>query len=326
MKISDSNYLQLKAGDVVRLETVGDLPERVHLFDDASIRAVNAALAAKRPLLVRGEPGAGKSQMARALAKALRRTFVARVVDMHTESHDLLWEFDAVQRLADAQLGRALDENHDAIRERLQLNNYIYPGPLWWGFNWGEAERQTKEVLKEDVPEQAKGSDPARGCVVLIDEIDKAEMDVPNGLLEALGDGSFQPKGRKTAIVASGVPPLVIITTNEERGLPDAFLRRCLVLHLDPFAGSEKEVRERLIRRCSEHFPELDPERVIDPAVTMLLDDRAKSKLKPLPGQAELLDLLRAVHHLSLAGAGKAEDLIDDVAEFVMCKQKGAMG
>jgi MoxR-like ATPase len=325
MTVTKPAYLSLQPGQTMTIETPGDLPEQVHIFDEVSIRAVNAAMAAKRPLLLRGDPGVGKSQLARAVAQALHRPLISFVVDMHTEAHDLLWQFDAMQRLAEAQLGKATGEDHDCLRQRLQLNNFIHPGPLWWAFDWQAAQHQTEDVLHEQVQPLAIGCDPANGCVVLIDEIDKAEVDVPNGLLEALGDGSFLPKGRKKPIVASGVSPLVVITTNEERALPDAFLRRCLVLHLDPFAGSEQEVRQRLLERGHRHFPELDQKQVIDKAVTMLLNDRAACTLKPLPGQAEFLDLLRAVYHLSRDGSGKkAEDLMDEVAEFVMCKQKGA--
>jgi len=316
-------YLKYKADEAVQMASLGELPEQVHLFDEKSVKAINAALAARRPLLVRGEPGVGKSQLARAAARKLGRAFVSYTVDMHTESHDLLWSFDAVQRLADAQLGKALGEDRMTLRQALAINNYIHPAPLWWGFNWESARTQTVDVLNLSPPPQLNGCDPANGCVVLIDEIDKAEMDVPNGLLEALGDGSFTPQGRKEGVNASEKFPLVIITTNEERGLPDAFVRRCLVLHLDPFTGAREEIVERMVLRGTRHFPELDEAKVIRKAVDMLLEDRANTKQKPLPGQAEYLDLLRAVFHLQEDGMGKAEDLIAEVAEFTLSKQKG---
>lgn len=248
-------YLKCQPGEAVKMKSLGELPEQVHLFDERSVNAINAALAARRPLLLRGDPGVGKSQLARAAACKLGRAFVSFTVDMHTESHDLLWSFDAVQRLADAQLGKALGDNKEQLRQALAINSYIHPGPLWWGFNWKHAKDHTENVLNLSPPPQLEGSDPARGCVILIDEIDKAEMDVPNGLLEALGDGSFTPHGRKEAVSASKTFPLVIITTNEERGLPDAFVRRCLVLHLDPFVGERDAVVERLVLRGKHHFP-----------------------------------------------------------------------
>ena len=95
-------YLEIQAGSQVRLQAPPGLPELVHVFDEDSIQAVNAALAARRPLLVRGEPGIGKSQLARAAAKALGRVYVPFVVDARIESRDLLWHFDAVARLAEA--------------------------------------------------------------------------------------------------------------------------------------------------------------------------------------------------------------------------------
>lgn len=318
------NFLTLKLNEEVLLKSQGELPEQVHLFDDDSIKAVNAALAARRPLLVRGEPGVGKSQLARAVAAKLERAFVPYVVDMHTESHDLLWYFDAVQRLADAQLGKALASDTDAIKEKLAIRNYIHPGPLWWAFDWKDAEKQAND-LKLQVPPQCEDFKPENGCVVLIDEIDKAEMDIPNGLLEALGEGCFTPKGQQSSVCASAHFPLVIITTNEERALPAAFLRRCLVLNIDPFVGDDGGLKT-LIERGHAHFPALDKDAVITKAAKLLLKDRKAMKGQHiLPGQAEFLDLLRAVFHLA-SDDKKAEDWIDDISRFVMHKQAGIKG
>ena len=105
-------FLEIEAGTTVRLPARGDLPEQTHVFDADSIRAINTALAARRPLLVRGEPGIGKSQLAKAAAKQLKRPYVQHVVDARTESHDLLWHYDAVARLAEAQLCGVLGQRN----------------------------------------------------------------------------------------------------------------------------------------------------------------------------------------------------------------------
>jgi len=318
------SYLDIKADEKVVLDAPKGVPEQVHLFDQKSIDAINAALAARRPLLIRGEPGVGKSQLARAAAKRLNRAYVSHVVDAHSESRDLLWHFDAVQRLADAQLGTALGETPDEVKEKLHIDNYLHPGPLWWVFNWQNAKDQA-EKLKQNPPYQFADCAPENGAVLLIDEIDKAEADLPNGLLEALGEGRFTPMGRKEPVCVSEIFPLVIITTNEDRALPNAFLRRCLVLHLDLF--DQKAPITILVERAKVHFPGLDEEKVIKPAAEQMLNDRATAKSnqqQPLPGQAEFFDLLRAVKTLSEQGKGEPESLIAKVAPYVLQKQAGA--
>jgi len=317
------NFLDIEDGYETTLCSRGDL-ERVHVFDDVSIHAVNAALAAKRPLLVRGEPGIGKSQLAHAAAKVLGRVFVQHVIDAHCESQDLMWHFDAVQRLADAQLGHACDLDAEALKKKLRLENYLHPGPLWWAFDWNGAKQQA-EALDISTPLQEENSDPAKGCVLLIDEIDKAEMDVPNGLLEALGEGCFTPKGWGEPVCASDSPPLVIITTNEERALPNAFLRRCLVLYLK-LVDDEKNLVEHLMLRGQAHFKKMD-EKVLRKAAEQLKADRQQARnaqLKPLPGQAEYLDLLRALDNLAKDNPDKQLEKLKQVACFVVKKHSGS--
>ncbi len=110
----------------------GSMPPSCHIFEPEHINAINAAIACQRPLLLTGDPGTGKSQLARATAANLGAAFVPFVVDSRTESRDLLWHFDAVARLADAQLGKALHEDTKKFRQQLAVKNYIHPGPLWW--------------------------------------------------------------------------------------------------------------------------------------------------------------------------------------------------
>lgn len=321
-------FLDIQAEHKTKLSSSEGLPEQVHVFDKKSIEAVNTALAAKRPLLIRGEPGIGKSQLARAAAKELGRVFVQHVIDAHCEPRDLLWHLDVVQRLADAQLGNALEEDKNSLQTKLALCNYLHPRPLWWAFDWQDAARQAdNERLRLPHPHQEENEcKPENGCVLLIDEIDKAEMDVPNGLLEALGEGRFTPTGRAKPVTVNKhiPPPLVIITTNEERRLPNAFLRRCLVLYLS-LPKDTDALKALLIQRGEAHFPGLE-QSVLHAAAEQLSKDRQAAKaqqLQPLPGQAEYLDLLRAVEERAKGDTEKQLKLLKAVAPFVVKKYLG---
>jgi len=337
-------FLEIADNAIVPLAATGDMPEAVHQFEARQIRAINAALAARRPLLVRGEPGIGKSQLARAAAKDLGRAFIAHTVDARTESRDLLWHFDAVARLAEAQLlgalyrrisdldppdqaspaGKQVCADPPDIRDRLAVSRFLHPCALWWAFDWTDALAQAGRVGSA-APLQPDGGDPANGCLVLIDEIDKAEADVPNGLLEALGAGCFNLQGRTEPVKAQGIAPLVVITTNEERALPDAFVRRCLVLHLR-LPSDPQRLAERLIQRGRAHFGPRVAAKVLQKAATLLIEDRETARENhwlPLPGQAEYLDLVRAVT-TRVRTAKAQERLLDAVAEFMLKKHPDA--
>lgn len=318
------NLMQIEVGHTIELFTCGGMPEQVHVFDQPSIDAVNAALAAGRPLLVRGEPGTGKSQLARAAAKVLGRVFVSYVVDSRTESRDMLWQFDAVSRLAEAQLCGALNEDPQQSRKRLEVTNFVAPGPLWWAFDWNDAAEQATKMGLTPYP-QPDGGQPTQGCVVLIDEIDKAESDVPNGLLEALGIGQFTPMGRKEPVPAGDPVPLVVVTTNEERRLPDAFVRRCMVLRLE-LPSTRDKLLKLLVERGKAHFPGTQ-EDVLRGAAKQLAGDRdsAQRNRLPLPGQAEYLDLVRAIVKLAPEDEARQMDIIQTIAGFTLRKHAGGL-
>lgn len=329
-----TKIVKLLPEGLTQTEITNDIGATIqHVFDKECINAVNAALAINRPLLIWGEPGIGKSQLAKAVAKELNRVFIPFVADAQTESRDLLWHFDAVARLAEAQTQPpgCLD------KEALKIKNFIIPQALWWALNWGSAEGLV-EIDKENSyrhqpPAYSGDCNPVNGSVVLIDEIDKADSSVPNGLLQALGSNCFQPLGLDHAVEAEGVPPLVIITTNDSHQLPDAFLRRCLSLHLS-FPVTEPDQCEFLVQRGTINFPKFslpiadqgideEPSSVLDYVAKMLVDDRRYAKenhLYPLCGQAEYFDLLRGIDELSKQKRGTQKELINSVRQYTFQK------
>ncbi len=207
---------------------------------------VNIALATARPLLVRGKPGSGKSSLARNIAERLGWRYYDTVVTSRTQARDLLYTFDSLRRLNDAQV----DENREIVAEPA---NYIEPGPVWWAFDRKTALRRG---MRADLPEGRRPHEPYHEqqpdsiqSVLLIDEIDKADPDLPNALLVPLGGLHFHVEETNTPVHASPeAPPLLVITTNEERELPAAFVRRCVVLKLDAPG------RDRLIAIANLHF------------------------------------------------------------------------
>jgi MoxR-like ATPase len=210
----------------------GDGPDDVYVFSHPAILALNVALATGRPLLVSGEPGSGKTSLARHCASVLGWWYYERVVTSRTQASDLLWSFDALRRLNDATLqGQTL----------LPPRHYVDPGPLWWAFDpETAAQRGTLPLSPTDdggIEVRDPGVAPADGAagraVVLLDEIDKADPDVPNDLLEPFGSRSFTVRDTGDRVRARR-EVLLVLTTNGERELPPAFLRRCVVLTLEP--------------------------------------------------------------------------------------------
>ena len=295
------------------------LPAESHLFEPHTITAINAALGARRPLLVRGDPGVGKSQLARAAAHYLGRAFISFVVDSRTESQDLLYHFDAVQRLADAQIyGHTCDDTEE-VQQKMEESNYHRPGPFWWAYDWTNAEKHAGKTACL-VRERPDGWTPADGCTVLIDEIDKGEADVPNGLLEVLGAREFTPRGSTERITITGAAPLVIITTNAERILPDAFLRRCFVLSLT-LPDDRRSLIDTLVKRAAGHFDDADPG-VLNAAAELLADAREESNDTPRPGQAEFLDIVRAVLEIEDEADAQIAHLTE-ISRFAFRKREG---
>jgi len=316
-------------GETLSLPERGAWPQTVHVFDERSACAVQAALAAERPLLVRGEPGTGKSQLARAAAEHLKRLFVAEVVHARSESQDLQWHFDAVGRLGEAQALGHIAKSEQEVRDKLAPLNYLSPGPLWWVFDWKSAQIQYQNCPHHyPAPEPPAAWQPDQGSVLLIDEIDKADADLPNGLLETLGNGRFsvpylgEPVGR-----SGGIPPLVVITTNEERELPSAFIRRCLVLHLR-LPDSEQALVDFLVQRGSHHFPGKCGIGVMELAARRLWPEREEARRQGVtpPGQAEYLDILRALSRLAPGDDKLQEAKLKTISSYFLQKYAGVEG
>ncbi len=335
--MTKSTYLPKTLSSTPTTNDVGDNVH--HLFDRKTITAINAAIAINRPLLIWGETGIGKSQLAKAVAQELNRVFIPYVCDGHTESKDLLWHFDAVARLAEAQVQGSLSDVERQKRyektkgDPLGIKNYIVPQALWWAFNWKSADGMPIKTA----PLYVEPCHPQNGAVVLIDEIDKTSSDVPNGLLEALGNRRFQPQGLDVVEVdKEAVSPLLIVTTNGERNLPDAFIRRCLSLRLS-FPETEDEQRVFLSERGRMNFPELasvvveDKElkksvSLLELAADFLIKDRKEAKanqLYPLCGQAEYFDMLRGIKNLSEQDQGKPEELLHELRLYTYQKLGG---
>jgi MoxR-like ATPase len=219
--------------------------------DDLKV-AVNAAVTLRRPLLVKGEPGTGKTVLAHEIAKAMGAPLIEWHVKSTTKAHQGLYEYDAVARLRDGQLG---DERvHD-------IANYIRKGKLWEAF--------TSPVLP----------------VLLIDEIDKADIEFPNDLLQELDRMSFDVYETHETIAAKE-RPIVIITSNNEKELPDAFLRRCF-FHYIKFPD-----RETMQAIVDVHFPGIQ-KILVNKAMDIFYDVRDVPGLKKKPSTSELLDWLK---------------------------------
>jgi MoxR-like ATPase len=214
--------------------------------------AVNAAIALQRPLLIKGEPGTGKTMLALEVAGALGRPLHQWHIKSTSKAQQGLYEYDAVSRLRDSQLGE------ESVKD---IKNYIMKGPLW-------------EAFQSEEP-----------SVVLIDEIDKADIEFPNDLLRELDRMEFFVYETKE-LISARQRPLIVITSNNEKDLPDAFLRRCF-FHYIQFP--DKETMGQII---DVHFPGIKKQ-LLQQALEVFFDLRETPGLKKKPSTSELLDWLK---------------------------------
>ena len=229
--------------------------------DDLTM-AVNAAVTLERPLLVKGEPGTGKTELARQVSQALGLEMIEWSIKSTTKAQQGLYEYDAVSRPRDSQLG---DERVNDVR------NYIRKGKLWQAF---EADRKV---------------------VLLIDEIDKADIEFPNDLLQELDRMEFHVYETGETVRAVN-RPIVIITSNNEKELPDAFLRRCF-FHYIRFPEAD------VLRKIVEvHHPGIK-ESLLTTALTQFYEIRDQAGLKKKPSTSEVLDWLKLLLAEDLDGA-----------------------
>lgn len=361
--------------------TTGDRRDgKLYVYDDAGeiVLAVNIALATGRPLLLSGPSGGGKSSLAQHVARVLGRLYYEVVVTARTQAQDLTWRFDAVRRLADAQVEGMLSQA-DA---RASIYPYIEPQALWWIFDRESARvrgRRTKDSAAGPADPQPKDTrddgktgrqlpaeptDPVRwdpnrdaepqdwlpeepqlsSCVLLVDEIDKADPDVPNNLLVELGSLQFDVdligrtvkfKGKREDWKSR---PLVMITTNKERPLPQPFVRRCIVLEIP------KPKRKLLKSIAAHNFPDQD-EAFFDAVLDAVLASRGGGVATPPTAEnrseqagadtaapvaeqpespddkgvdvsiAEYVDTLRTCAALADASDQLSKDLLKDIVE-----------
>ncbi|MFK0277898.1 AAA family ATPase [Ensifer sp. NPDC090286] len=250
-----------------------------YIADKDLMIAVNAAIRLERPLLVKGEPGTGKTELARQIAAALGLELIEWSVKSTTKAQQGLYEYDAVSRLRDSQLG---DERVNEVR------NYIRKGKLWQAF---EADRRV---------------------VLLIDEIDKADIEFPNDLLQELDRMEFHVY-ETGEMIAARQRPIVIITSNNEKELPDAFLRRCF-FHYIRFPDADT-----LARIVEVHYPGIR-KTLLSAALAAFYDIRQVPGLKKKPSTSEALDWIR----LLVADEVDPADLRAD-AKTMLPKLHGAL-
>jgi MoxR-like ATPase len=273
------------------MEEAGDSRDgEVYVATEQVVLAVNVALASGRPLLVAGPAGSGKSSLAPWVARCLGWRYYEEVITSRTQARDLLWRFDAVRRLRDAQASDALAAQSAA---------YIEPGVLWWAFDPTSARRRgmPKDIKLPFLPATEPGVARAHDqAVLLLDEIDKADPDVPNALLVALGSHKFIIEETSCEIeAATSSRPLIVLTTNDERELSRPFLRRCITLNLP------SPVRSHLLEVAKQHFGRqwvATYEAVAD--LIEKLNREAEDQDVPKPSTAEYLDAIRACLRLDV--------------------------
>ncbi|MFW5397654.1 MAG: dynein-related subfamily AAA family protein [Candidatus Accumulibacter regalis] len=261
---------------------------RPYIFPETAVIAVDVALATNRPLLIAGPPGCGKSRLAEAMANVLGWHFLSKTITSRTRLEELTVEVDHLRRLHDAHRAASLKPDQA----------YHNPGIFWWAFDRESAARRGLSAADAALPFPGRDGASAgehHHTVLLIDEIDKAEPDVPNDLLEPLDRSSFCLPDGTTLHANPEQQLLTVITTNRERELPQAFLRRCVSLVL----GEPK--RDTLLAIGNAHFGD-ECRTLIEVLADKLIkihEASSTSGRRP-PGTSEFLDAIRTCKELSI--------------------------
>ena len=298
----------------------------VFVFMQEAVLALNVALATGRPLLVSGEPGGGKTSLALRAAAALGRSFYRQTITSRTQVTDLLSAFDAVARLGDAQ--RQVEKPNQA---------YLTPGALWWALSPGTAAQRGLAPLPGTPlladPDRSSHSD---GALLLLDEIDKADPDIPNDLLEVLDERKFTIPETGEEIRQTRNKLLIVLTTNDERELPQAFLRRCVTLELPgpPHAAWLVDIARRRYpptRSSGQSKAAATAEakawaglyaRVADELMSRRETARITGRRKP--STSEFLDAVRACRELAQGGALASDPDLQHLLDSVLVKDRAA--
>ena len=289
-----------------------------YIFDENIKIAIQVALITRRPLLVTGAPGSGKSTLAKAIAEYKESSFLSYTFTSRSRLEDLTGEIDQLQRLHDA--------HKVAITHEPLMDEWCYykPGLFWWGFDPEHALRlggneDQLETAGERFrpPSRPKNLQAAsKGVVFLLDEIDKAEPDLPNDLLEPLDNLSFQLPGIDP-VIARHDWYLVIITSNGERDLPPAFIRRCITLELpDPTPASLINIAEHHLQTTDKKEKKL-LSALADKFIG--ISDEAKNEQRRQPGTSEYLDAVRACRVLKIV-PNEADPVWRQIAQSTLRK------
>lgn len=250
-----------------------------YIIDDELMMTMNIAIKMNKPLLVKGEPGTGKTALAEAIAKALGKQLIVWSIKSTTKAADGLYQYDVVRRLYDSELG------HEGVED---IKRYIKMGKL------GEAFTSDEQ------------------CVLLIDEIDKADLEFPNDLLWELDRMEFYIPETDETIRAKN-PPIVIITSNAEKELPDAFLRRCAFHFID---FPDNDMMQKIVRA---HYPDIE-EKLMEQVLDAFFYVREYYELKKKPSTSELLDWINALQLSGLPTDRLRQDL--PLASFLIKKDE----
>jgi MoxR-like ATPase len=298
---------QQQAVSLKTLEANADIATARHLENAAErfrpsndlLNAINAALAARVPLILTGEPGTGKTQVAWFLKRFFNIALFEYQVRSNSQSADLRYDFDAVAYLRDAYLAQhgetptaaSNPTGDDTPQDPRSQRKYLKPGPLWEAY-------------------QHEGE-----CLLLIDEIDKAPRDFPNDLLQEIDQHRFAHPFQQGAYVGrKGPPPIILITSNGERRLPDAFLRRCIVHHIE----LTNELLRNIMLAWESQFPYLTPE-TRELALLRFQKIREINRLSKKPGAAELLLWLSVLSAQGITADKLAESIPLKDLPALMC-------